>query len=105
MPELLKLWDFLLAFGMHLNVIVVVAQIMLIRDDIMAGSRPIFELIGERGWPHLDADLLLSMSIQLIRQLPENMYEELTQHPFKAPQAKKKFGTLPRNFRQSKYAL
>jgi hypothetical protein len=74
-------------------------------------------LIGERGWPQLDADLLLNMSIQLIRQLPENLYEvfqgffgvfirkELAQHPFKAPAVRKKFGTMPKNFRQSKFAL
>jgi len=39
LDEVLRLWDFLLAFGVHLNVLCVIAQLLLIRDDVMASSR------------------------------------------------------------------
>ena len=39
LQQVLQLWDFLLAFGVHLNVLCVIAQLLLIRDDVMKSSR------------------------------------------------------------------
>lgn len=39
MTELLKLWDFLLAFGVHLNILVIVAQILLIREELLSTDK------------------------------------------------------------------
>lgn len=39
LDQVLELWDFLLAFGVHLNVLCVVAQLYLIRDEIMTEIR------------------------------------------------------------------
>jgi cell cycle arrest protein BUB2 len=38
LDQVLRLWDFLLAFGVHLNVLCVIAQLLLIRDDVMSSS-------------------------------------------------------------------
>jgi cell cycle arrest protein BUB2 len=38
LDQVLQLWDFLLAFGVHLNVLCVIAQLLLIRDDVIASS-------------------------------------------------------------------
>jgi cell cycle arrest protein BUB2 len=38
LDQVLRLWDFLLAFGVHLNVLCVIAQLLLIRDNVMASS-------------------------------------------------------------------
>ena len=37
--QVLQLWDFLLAFGVHLNILCVIAQLLLIRDEVMKSSR------------------------------------------------------------------
>lgn len=39
LDQVLKLWDFLLAFGVHLNVLCVIAQLLLIREEVMSSSR------------------------------------------------------------------
>ena len=39
LDQVLKLWDFLLAFGVHLNVLCVIAQLLLIREEVMGSSR------------------------------------------------------------------
>lgn len=39
LPEVLQLWDFLFAYGPHLNILCIVAQLMLIRSQIMASPR------------------------------------------------------------------
>lgn len=40
LSELLILWDFFIAFGVHLNVISVASQIILARDQILNSDRP-----------------------------------------------------------------
>ena len=39
LDQVLQLWDFLLAFGVHLNNLCVIAQLLLIRDDLMTSKR------------------------------------------------------------------
>ncbi len=39
LPEVLRLWDFLFAYGPHLNIICIVAQLMLIRTQILTSPR------------------------------------------------------------------
>jgi len=39
LPEVLQLWDFLLAYGVHLNLLCIVAQLVLIRDQILNAER------------------------------------------------------------------
>lgn len=39
LPEVLILWDFLFAYGPHLNILCIVAQLVLIRDSLLSSSR------------------------------------------------------------------
>jgi cell cycle arrest protein BUB2 len=39
LPEVLILWDFLFAYGVHLNLLCIVAQLVLIRDQILSAER------------------------------------------------------------------
>lgn len=39
LPEVLNLWDFLFAYGPHLNLLCVVAQLVLIRDQLISSAR------------------------------------------------------------------
>lgn len=39
LPEVLKLWDFLIAFGAHLNILCVVAQLLLMREELLSAQR------------------------------------------------------------------
>jgi cell cycle arrest protein BUB2 len=39
LPEVLQLWDFLFAYGPHLNILCIVAQLVLIRDQLLDSPR------------------------------------------------------------------
>lgn len=39
LPEVMQLWDFLFAYGPHLNLLCIVAQLVLIRDQILEAAR------------------------------------------------------------------
>ena len=39
LPEVLHLWDFLFAYGPHLNILCIVAQLLLLKDTLMSSPR------------------------------------------------------------------
>lgn len=39
LPEVLHLWDFLFAYGSHLNILCIVAQLIRMRDTILSSSK------------------------------------------------------------------
>lgn len=44
LPEVLKLWDFLFAYGPHLNILCVVAQLIMMRTEILESPRYAYAL-------------------------------------------------------------
>jgi len=79
LDQVLKLWDFLLAFGVHLNVLCVIAQLLLMRDEVMNCPSPMKLL---RTLPPLDAVPVIGIAVTLVRDLPQDLYDELVRHPF-----------------------
>jgi cell cycle arrest protein BUB2 len=77
LPEVLKLWDFLFAFGVHLNVICVVAQLLLMKDKLMNEPSPAKML---RSFPNLNADEVIKMTVWIVRELPEDLYRDVVVH-------------------------
>lgn len=39
LPEVLHLWDFLFAYGAHLNILCIVAQLVMMRENILESPR------------------------------------------------------------------
>ncbi|KAK0195896.1 related to cell cycle arrest protein BUB2 [Armillaria ostoyae] len=79
LDQVLRLWDFLLAFGVHLNVLCVIAQLLLIRDEVMSSSSPMRLL---RTFPPLEAVPVIGIAVTLVRDLPPELYDELVKHPY-----------------------
>ncbi|KAH9171446.1 bub2 protein [Lactarius sanguifluus] len=79
LDQVLQLWDFLLAFGVHLNVLCVIAQLLLIRDEVMTSSSPMRLL---RTFPPLEALPVIGIAVTLVRDLPTDLYDELVRHPY-----------------------
>ncbi|KAG8980868.1 hypothetical protein FRB90_007430 [Tulasnella sp. 427] len=79
LDQVLQLWDFLLAFGVHLNVLCVIAQLLLIREEVMASPSPMKLL---RTFPPLEALPVIGIAVALVRDIPEDLYDELVRHPY-----------------------
>ncbi|CCM00479.1 uncharacterized protein FIBRA_02513 [Fibroporia radiculosa] len=84
LDQVLQLWDFLLAFGVHLNVLCVIAQLLLMRDEVMSSSSPMRLL---RTFPPLEALPVVGIAVTLVRDLPTDLYDELVRHPFAVQEA------------------
>ncbi|CAN0544052.1 unnamed protein product, partial [Ectocarpus sp. 12 AP-2014] len=81
LEEAVKLWDAVFSFGVHLEVLVCVAQCVSLRDTLLQDPNP-YRHLNARNLPPLDAELLVSMAFSLIPHLPSEMMDEIAQHPF-----------------------
>lgn len=77
LPEVLHLWDFLFAYGPHLNILCIVAQLNRMRDVIMQSESPNKVL---RSFPPLDAEKIISLTVSFVRKIPDDLYAELVDH-------------------------
>ena len=79
LPEVLQLWDFLLAFGVHFNVLCIVAQLHIMRNDLLTNPSPMKLL---RHLPPLDARKIIQVTVTLARDVPKDLFEDLVRHPY-----------------------
>ncbi|KAI0022279.1 rab-GTPase-TBC domain-containing protein [Xylariomycetidae sp. FL0641] len=77
LPEVLRLWDFLFAYGPHLNILCIVAQLVLMRNDLLSSSSPNKLL---RSFPTLQADHVKRTALAMIRMIPDEVYSEIVRH-------------------------
>ncbi|KAK4686192.1 cell cycle arrest protein BUB2, partial [Tremellales sp. Uapishka_1] len=82
LDEVLRLWDFLLAFGVHLNILCVIAQLLLMRQDIIDLSPSVHPMKILRTFPPLDARAVIGVTVALVKDIPEDLYKELVSHPY-----------------------
>ncbi|KAK3181354.1 CDC16 protein [Lecanicillium sp. MT-2017a] len=77
LPEVLRLWDFLFAYGPHLNIVCIVAQLTIMRAQILQSPSPNKVL---RSFPQLNADLIKTVTISIIKKIPDDVYAEIVNH-------------------------
>jgi cell cycle arrest protein BUB2 len=77
LQQLLQLWDYLLSFGTHLSILCIVAQLLLIRDELMASPHPMKLL---RQFPDLNAKSIIGVATTLVRDLDDALYDDLVHH-------------------------
>jgi cell cycle arrest protein BUB2 len=100
LPEVLLLWDFLFAYGPHLNILCIVAQLVLIRAEILSSPRyvsisamarghiclrAIANVLGSpnsilRNLPGLQARKIIDVAVSFSDKIPEDMYAEIVCH-------------------------
>ena len=77
LPEVLILWDFLFAYGVHLNILCIVAQLVLMRQEVLGSKNPGGLL---RGFPQLEARKVVNLAVSFVGKIPAIVYGELVDH-------------------------
>lgn len=114
LPEVLQLWDFLFAYGPHLNVLCICVQLLMMKERLLGSPRYVFLLavfflsgLGPdsiarehteeahvddadgssispgnmlRNFPHLKAKDIITGTVNCVRKIPNDLYEELVHH-------------------------
>ncbi|KAI8365584.1 rab-GTPase-TBC domain-containing protein [Blakeslea trispora] len=81
LKELLYLWDYLFAYGFHLNILFIIAQLALIRKEILQSPSPGNLL---RVLPPLNAKEIINLTISLCKNLSLELYDKLVRHAYDA---------------------
>lgn len=79
LQSVLKLWDFLLAYGTHMNILFIVAQLINNRTNLLQSPQPM-ELL--RKFPPIEENEIIKLSLSFVPELPKKLYDLITRHGF-----------------------
>lgn len=77
LDEVCKLWDFMFAYGFHMNILFIIAQLVTQRTAIMGSDSPMNLL---RQLPAFDADEIVRLGVGFVAKIPQGLYELLVRH-------------------------
>ncbi|GAA5848636.1 hypothetical protein JCM8547_004581 [Rhodosporidiobolus lusitaniae] len=77
--EVLELWDFLLSWGVGLNVLCVVAQLWGMKKELLGSKAPMKLL---RTFPPLKSREIVPLVVQFIGDIPPKLYDAIVRHPW-----------------------
>ncbi|KAI0848891.1 TBC-domain-containing protein [Daldinia vernicosa] len=77
LPEVLKHWDFLFAYGPQLNIVCIVAQLIMMRNELLTSLNPNKLL---RSFPALRAEMIKRTALAIIRMIPDDIYADIIRH-------------------------
>lgn len=79
LDQIVKLWDFLFSYGCHLNIVFIVAQVILNRDQLLKSKTPMTLL---RQFPEVNANKIIKLSLSIIKNIDDRLYDLLVRHTF-----------------------
>lgn len=79
LKSVLKLWDFLFAYGTHMNILFIVAQLISNRSTLLLSPQPMKLL---RNFPNLEENDIIKLSLSFIPELPRQLYDLIVRHGY-----------------------
>lgn len=79
LKSLLKLWDFLFAYGTHMNILFIVSQLIINRSTLLLSAQPMKVL---RNFPDLEENDIIKLSLSFIPELPKQLYDLIVRHGY-----------------------
>lgn len=79
LTSVFRLWDFLFAYGTHMNIFYIVAQLIIHRSALLKSLQPMEVL---RNLPHLDEINIIKLSLSFIPAIPKVLYDLIVRHGF-----------------------
>ncbi|KAJ2159994.1 CDC16 protein [Coemansia sp. RSA 552] len=89
--QVVRLWDYLLAYGVHLNVVCIVAQLLSMRELLVTTESPMKFL---RNWPPLRADSVIRRTREIYAVLPDRLRRRIKLHAHE-PQLAERLAMAP----------
>ncbi len=77
--EVLNIWDYMVAFGFHLNVIFTCAYFIYHRGKILAADKPI-KVVSQRNPFELVSGPVISVAMHLLSSIPKELYSRIVSH-------------------------
>lgn len=72
-----RLWDFMFAYGFHMNILFIVAMLVTIRSKILRSDSPMNLM---KDLPEFDSDEIIKLGVGFLPKIPEKTYDLLVKH-------------------------
>lgn len=79
LTEIIKLWDFFMAFGFHMSAVCLAAQYISMRDQLLSVDQN-RRLALLQTIPHIDARKIIRIASEIVSWIPKELYETLVRH-------------------------
>lgn len=77
LDELLRLWDFFFAYGIHMSLVCALSQFILIRESLVNSPSPMAVV---HNLPPLHSANIIAVAMQVSKQIPESLWELVVRH-------------------------
>lgn len=77
LKSLFRLWDFLFAYGTHMNILYIVAQLIINRSKLLKSPQPMNVF---QKFTNLNESDIIKLSISFIPALPDDLYDLIVRH-------------------------
>lgn len=77
LDQVCKLWDFMFAYGFHMNILFIIGMLVKIRKKILQADSPMNLL---KDLPEFDADEIIRVGIGFLPKIPSKVYSLLVEH-------------------------
>ena len=77
LDQVCKLWDFMFAYGFHMNILFIVGMLVTIRSRIMRSESPMNLM---KDLPEFDADDIIKLGVGFLAKIPSKVYMLLVNH-------------------------
>ena len=77
LDQVCKLWDFMFAYGFHMNILFIIGMLVKIRKKIFKADSPMNLL---KDLPEFDANEIIRVGIGFLPKIPSNVYSMLVEH-------------------------
>lgn len=77
LDQVCKLWDFMFAYGFHMNILFITGMLVKIRKQIFNADSPMNLL---KDLPEFDADEIIRVGVGFLPKIPSKVYSLLVEH-------------------------
>ena len=77
LDQVCRLWDFMFAYGFHMNILFIVAMLVTIRGQILRSDSPMNLM---KDLPEFDADEIIKLGVGFLPKIPARTYDLLVRH-------------------------
>jgi hypothetical protein len=78
--EVFKLWDVIIAYGVHMSVVFAISEIILRREEYLKNPNKLLQYKSGQNARDLEAAQVINLAFTLLSQIPATLFEALLKH-------------------------
>jgi hypothetical protein len=78
--EVFKLWDLIIAYGVHMSIVFALSEIILRREEYLKDPKKLLQYKSGQNAKDLEAAQVINLAFTLLSQIPATLFDALVKH-------------------------